>query len=152
MTFEEILTTVVSEVEAKNTTEATDAQSRRDSLLAYFKDFYPFLQVINGYLLRESPFISGDKTINQIKNNIENQISKVEKDDSVIEEKVKVNGSIEIKLKKDLHLVVRFINDINRGNFIRIQLKTDTSTFSEEFIDQEEAAKHLARIVIKYKD
>lgn len=152
MTFEEILTIAVTERETKNTTEVSDATFRRDSLLTFFRDFYPFFQLANGYLLRGLPFISGDKTINQIKNNIENQITKVETDGSVIEEKVKVNGSLEIKIKKDLFLVIRFINDVNRGNFIRIQLKTSISTFSEEFTNQEEAAAHLARIIVKYKD
>lgn len=152
MTFEEILTAAVTERETKNTTEVADATSRRNSLLAFFRDFYPFLQLVNNYFLRGLPFISGDKTINQIKNNLENQITKIETDGSVIEEKIKVNGSLEIKIKKDLFLAIRFINDVNRGNFVRIQLKTNISTFSEEFANQEEAATHLAKIIVKYKD
>lgn len=141
-TFEEILTAALSEKATKETQEATDTTSRRSSLLEYFTAFVPFLQLVNGYQLKGQAFISGDKTFNNFKNKMEAEIANHDK----------VTCGWEANLKKDLQLRLRFFNDIERGNFIRIQLRSEMSTKSEDYTDQFEAATYFSKIVAKYKD
>lgn len=152
MTFNEIFANAATERTSKNNVEAANETERKASLINFFQTFFLCFELANTYTLKGLPFISGEKTINQIKNNIENQISNIENDPNISDEKKRISGSIDIKVKKDLKLVIRFINNYEKGNIIRIQEKTDIMTLSEDYQDQELAAAHLAKLVMKYKD
>lgn len=152
MTFSEILTEEITNKGLDDTAIVTDLQNRKDSLVAYVTLFVPFLQLANAYLLKGLPFFSQGKTFNFLKNKLEAEINNSKNTDNVIQEKTPVTCGLEVPLKKGLTLKVRFFNNINVGNFIKVGLVTDISTVAEEFIDQELAAHYLAKIVAKYKD
>lgn len=140
MTFKEILNQAEVEETTNRAKDTTEADVRKTELLAYFKEFFHFLQLANNYKLNKNDFITKKQSITDFKEKLETQIRN------------KGFCQFEVDLTKTLGLRVRFFNDINVGCFIRVQLKTENTNFSEDFTNQEEAAKHLAKIIVKYKD
>lgn len=135
-TFEEIFTQTAIEIGQEPTDKANVTQALKD----YYDAFHPFFALGNGYMRGGLPFFTQSNTLTQLKNQMYNQIEN------------KNTCVFSFELKPKIVLKVRFLVRESLQNVIRIQVVRENSTSSDEYVNQEDAARLLAKIVLKYKD
>lgn len=137
--FEQIIEEAQAKVIVDKDRNVDDLEAKVNLLEPYFTEFFPFLKLLNKFTFGGSPIVFRDK-------------SEDDEEKRILAELRKNSRSFIFIDLKEIALKISFMINDDLTPLIKLSIKQEFSEGSNQYLLQEDAAKRIAEIVLKYKD